>query len=138
MVGHAQFVNHRLTAACLDQMDLDVICTRISALIKFLSIEFVVDNKTEHIRNLACHCLHLSLPLSVSIYQLALFPNASRIKREATTVVSPTFHNSFKDVYLLFEVREMYPYLYFIMCFNSDNKSLFTLYHADSSGWHTV
>ncbi|XP_029290450.1 protein FAM180A-like [Cottoperca gobio] len=34
----------------------------------------------------------------------ALFPGASRIKRGVTNVVNPTFHNSFDDVHLLFEI----------------------------------
>ncbi|KAK2841980.1 hypothetical protein Q5P01_012180 [Channa striata] len=34
----------------------------------------------------------------------ALFPAASRIKRDATPVVKPTFHNSLSDVHLLFEI----------------------------------
>ncbi|XP_022058798.1 protein FAM180A-like [Acanthochromis polyacanthus] len=34
----------------------------------------------------------------------ALFPAASRVKRGATTAVNLTFHNSFEDVHLLFEI----------------------------------
>ncbi|XP_076589467.1 protein FAM180A-like [Chaetodon auriga] len=34
----------------------------------------------------------------------ALFPAASRTKRGTATVVNPTFHNSFDDVHLLFEI----------------------------------
>ncbi|XP_029992521.1 protein FAM180A-like [Sphaeramia orbicularis] len=34
----------------------------------------------------------------------ALFPAASRIRRGVATVVNPTFHSSFKDVHLLFEI----------------------------------
>ncbi|XP_039989776.1 protein FAM180A-like [Xiphias gladius] len=34
----------------------------------------------------------------------ALFPASSRIKRGVATVVNPTFHNSFDDVDLLFEI----------------------------------
>ncbi|XP_040894767.1 protein FAM180A-like [Toxotes jaculatrix] len=34
----------------------------------------------------------------------ALFPAASRIKRGVATVANPTFHNSFDDVHLLFEI----------------------------------
>ncbi|KAM9352690.1 protein FAM180A-like [Symphorus nematophorus] len=34
----------------------------------------------------------------------ALFPAASRIKRGVSNVVNPTFHNSFDDVHLLYEI----------------------------------
>lgn len=34
----------------------------------------------------------------------ALFPSASRIKRESATTVNPTFHHSFDDVHLLYEI----------------------------------
>ncbi|XP_068458581.1 protein FAM180A [Clinocottus analis] len=34
----------------------------------------------------------------------ALFPAVSKMKRGATNMVSPTFHNSFNDVHLLFEI----------------------------------
>ncbi|XP_059191594.1 protein FAM180A-like [Centropristis striata] len=34
----------------------------------------------------------------------ALFPAASRIKRGVASVLNPTFHNSFSDVHLLFEI----------------------------------
>ncbi|XP_008291639.1 protein FAM180A-like [Stegastes partitus] len=34
----------------------------------------------------------------------ALFPAASRVKRGAPAAVNPTFHNSFEDVHLLFEI----------------------------------
>ncbi|XP_038562943.1 protein FAM180A-like [Micropterus salmoides] len=34
----------------------------------------------------------------------ALFPAASRIKRGVTNIGNPTFHNSFDDVHLLFEI----------------------------------
>ncbi|XP_054476780.1 protein FAM180A-like [Anoplopoma fimbria] len=33
-----------------------------------------------------------------------LFPGVSKIKRGATNMVNPTFHNSFDDVHLLFEI----------------------------------
>ncbi|KAM3609485.1 uncharacterized protein V6R79_015689 [Siganus canaliculatus] len=34
----------------------------------------------------------------------ALFPAASRVKRGAANVANPTFHSSFSDVHLLFEI----------------------------------
>ncbi|XP_071361247.1 protein FAM180A-like [Trachinotus anak] len=34
----------------------------------------------------------------------ALFPAASRIKRDVANVAKPSFHNSFDDVHLLFEI----------------------------------
>lgn len=49
-----------------------------------------------------------SFSLSVSLYPQALFPAASRIKRESETAMNPTFQDSFDDVHLLFEVRQIY------------------------------
>lgn len=56
---------------------------------------------------------------SLSLYPQVLFPAASRIKRGAATVMNPMFHNSFDDVHLLFEVRQIYLW---ISVFLSVNK----------------
>lgn len=70
--------------------------------------------------------------MSVFLYPQAPFPAASRTNGKVSNVVGPTFHNSFDDVHLLYEVRQIYllismwsvkpvnkPRSYFFLCLST-------------------
>lgn len=79
-------------------------------------------------------------PQSLSLYLQALFPAASRVKRGVPNAGNLSFHNSFDDVHLLFEVRQMHVTE---IChknvkpvkITTDNNFLFLFHQIDPTDW---